>query len=275
MNERSLPSAIDAQTVRLREGSVREGTVPDRVAVEAPLEIRVRGAPLTVIMRTPGHDEELVRGFLHTEGVLGAFDEIVAIRRPEGLPDGERGNVVEVELGKAASIAPAQRHFYGSASCGVCGKTSIASLAIHARPNDSRLQVTRRILGSLPERMRGAQAAYLLTGGVHASGLFAADGTLLAVREDVGRHNATDKLVGFALGERMLPLRDRVLVVSGRIGFEIVQKAIAAGIPILAAVGAPSSLALDLGDRYGVTLAGFVRPDSMNIYTHPRRILDD
>ncbi len=263
----------DAHVLALRDGEPRGRARSERVASEAPLEIRFGGAASTVLMRTPGDDEELVRGFLFNEGLIGDLADIVSLAHPPATGD-ERGNVIDVELAPSKFV-PVKRLFYGSSSCGVCGKNSIADLAIRAEPLVSRLAVRRSVLSALPNRMLGAQATYRATGGVHGSALFAPDGGLVAVREDVGRHNAVDKLVGWALAQGLVPLSDRGLLVSGRVGYEIVQKAIAAGVPVLAAVGAPSSLALDLAVRFGITLVGFLRPDAMNVYSHPDRIQDD
>jgi FdhD protein len=238
----------------------------DRVAVEAPLEIRVGGKPLTVVMRTPGHDAELVRGFLFSEGV----GDLLSLEQRED-------NVVEVQLapppvslGKSPTL---ERSFFASSSCGVCGKTSIADLEIKSPPVVSTLTTTRAVLSTLPPALRAAQAVFEQTGGLHASGLFDTSGTLIASREDVGRHNALDKLIGWSLGARKPPLSDLMLMVSGRVSFEILQKAIAAGLPLVAAVSAPSSLAVDLAERYGVTLVGFLRGASMNVYAHPARVV--
>jgi FdhD protein len=260
--------------VRLRDGRAE---ARDRLAVEAPLELRVGGKPLTVVMRTPGHDEELARGFLFTEGMIAHARDLLWVRRPDGLTGEEAGNVIEVALAPpplSLGGAPRthERSFIASSSCGVCGKTSIAELAISSPPVASSLRVRREVLRGLPDRLRAAQAVFAETGGLHASGLFDAAGALIASREDVGRHNALDKLVGWALAAGRLPLADSILMVSGRVSFEILQKAIAAGIPLVAAVSAPSSLAVDLAERYGVTLVGFLRGDSMNVYAHAARI---
>jgi FdhD protein len=255
----------------------RRGEAEDRadsVAVEAPLEIRIGAKATTVLMRTPGDDEELVRGFLFTEGLIGRNEDVLALRRPEGLSGDLRGNVIAVDLAPSPNLAPMERLFYSSASCGVCGKTSIASLAVRASPIRARLAVKESVLLALPARLAEAQPVFSATGGVHASALFDPDGRLVAVREDVGRHNALDKLVGWALGERRLPLSTGALLVSGRVSYEIIQKSIVAGIPIVAAVGAPSSLAIDLAGEFGVTLVGFLRGGTMNVYAHPERVVE-
>ncbi|MFO0954187.1 MAG: formate dehydrogenase accessory sulfurtransferase FdhD [Isosphaeraceae bacterium] len=244
----------------------------DAVAVEAALEVRFSGRPATVLMRTPGRDEELVRGFLFSEGMIGRADDVLSLRRPEGLPAALEGHVIDVQLAPGRKRPGLDRSFISSASCGACGKRSIESLEVHADRIESAMTVRREVLTSLPDRLREAQPTFSLTGGVHASGLFTPDGTLVAVREDVGRHNALDKLVGWALGEGLLPLDGHVLLLSGRVSYELVQKAVVAGIPVVAAVGAPSSLAVDMAARFNLTLAGFLRPGGMNVYTGGCRI---
>jgi FdhD protein len=251
-------SAADVEVVRLPE----RRSDRDAVAVEEPLEIRVNGSPVAVTMRTPGHDEELALGFLVTEGL-----------RPTraSVPSDFAANTIEAE---AEDFDPArlERHFYTSSSCGVCGKGALEAVAVAAEPVESELRVPAPLVVSLPERLREAQAAFAVTGGLHATGLFDAEGVLLCVREDVGRHNAMDKVVGWAFLERRLPLRRDVLCVSGRLSFELVQKAAVAGCPVLVAVGAPSSLAVDLARDRGVTLCGFVRDGRVNVYTHEWRL---
>jgi FdhD protein len=256
-----------SQEVVVRRVSASESKQEcDRVAVEAPLELRLGGKAFTVLMRTPGEDEDLVRGFLHTEG-LGVPERLY---RPDGLVGDERGNVIAVELGKGTA-PPAERLFYASSSCGVCGKASISQLAIRAPRIEGDVSVSAETLGALPQKLRTAQPVFEDTGGLHASGLFTPEGELRAAREDVGRHNALDKLVGWALRERE-PLGKRILAVSGRVGYEICQKAIAAGIPVICAVGAPTSLAVDLAEQFGITLAGFVRDGRMNVYAGMERV---
>ena len=239
----------------------------DAVAVEAALEVRIGGTPVTVLMRTPGHDEELVTGFLFGEGVIADADDIIAVERPADTDD-----VLNVRLMVARRAMDVDRLFYSNSSCGICGKKSLASIEVKGEPPRSALTLSRAVLAALPERLRAAQPAFALTGGVHAAGLFTAAGELVAVREDVGRHNALDKLVGWALTEGKVPLSDYALLVSGRLSYELVQKAIVAGIPLVAAVGAPSSLAVELAERFGITLVGFLRPASMNVYAHPARV---
>jgi FdhD protein len=235
----------------------------DRVAVEEPLEIRIGGSPVAVTMRTPGHDEELALGFCLSEGLRPA-----AAR----LPDDLAANTVDVD---APGFDPdrLRRSFYTSSSCGVCGKGALEAVAVEAEHVESQLRVPLELVEALPGRLREAQAAFAVTGGLHATGLFTAAGETLCVREDVGRHNAMDKVVGWAFGAGRLPLAEAVLCVSGRLSFELVQKAAVAGCPVLVAVGAPSSLAVELATDRGVTLCGFVRDGSANVYTEPWRIL--
>ncbi|HEY3207208.1 MAG TPA: formate dehydrogenase accessory sulfurtransferase FdhD [Gaiellaceae bacterium] len=252
-------SAASVDVVRLPEAS-RER---DAVAVEEPLEIRVNGSPIAVTMRTPGHDEELALGFLVTEGI-----EPLRAAPPADLA----ANTVEVEVG---SFEPAglERHFYTSSSCGVCGKGALEAVAVAAPLATSNLRVAASLLARLPERLREHQAAFAETGGLHATGLFDAEGTLHCLREDVGRHNAMDKVVGWSFQEGLLPLGDSILCVSGRLSFELVQKAALAGCPILVAVGAPSSLAVELARDRGITLCGFVRDGRVNVYSEPWRVV--
>jgi FdhD protein len=261
---------VESEVMRLRGDSAE--LVRDRLAAEAPLELRLGTRAFTVIMRTPGDDEELARGFLYTEGVIAKAADIVSITRPERLSGDEVGNVLSIELRPGASAPPVERLFYSSSSCGVCGKASIAQLAVQAPPVDSKLAVKHQVLSALPARLRAAQRVFDETGGLHGAALFHPDGRVLQVREDVGRHNAVDKLVGWAVNEGRLPLADFVLLVSGRVGYEIVQKAVAAGLPVVAAVGAPSSLAVDLAEQFGLTLVGFLREDGMNVYSRNDRV---
>jgi FdhD protein len=237
-------------------------TEQDSVAVEEPLEIRVDGTPVAVTMRTPGHDEELALGFLISEGITPTRASV---------PDDLAANTVEVAA-EAFDPKRLARHFYTSSSCGVCGKGALEAVAVEAPRVESDLRVEASLVGELPDRLRAEQAAFEETGGLHATALFDPQGTLLCLREDVGRHNAMDKVVGWAFGEGRLPLAGAILCVSGRLSFELVQKAAVAGCPILVAVGAPSSLAVDLADDRGVTLCGFVRDGRVNLYTHEWRI---
>ena len=234
---------------------------PDEVAVEEPLEIRVDGRPLAVTMRTPGNDEELALGFLHGEG-------LIAEPRAAAAAADLAGNVIEV----AGPLAhdPGERSFYATSSCGVCGKGALERVAVDAAPATAGPVVARSLLAALPARLR--QPAFELTGGLHATGLFDRGGELLCVREDVGRHNAMDKVVGWALREGAIPLSGRVLCVSGRLSFELVQKAAVAGCPVLVGVGAPSSLAIDLAADRGMTLAGFARDGQANVYCGAERV---
>ena len=233
----------------------------DAVAVEEPLEIRVDGAPLSVTMRTPGHDEELALGFLFGEGLIDGPHEA-------GLSADLAANVVEV----AGPLLrdPGARRFYTTSSCGVCGKGALEEVAVASAPASSGPSVRRDLLAALPDRL--AQPAFARTGGTHATGLFDAAGNLLIAREDVGRHNAMDKVVGRALLDGLVPLRDRLLCVSGRLSFELVQKAAVAGAPVLVGVGAPSSLAIDLAADRNITLAGFTRAGKTNVYTGAERV---
>jgi FdhD protein len=251
-------STTPAEVLRLPEGD-REW---DRLAVEEPLEIRIEGRPVAVTMRTPGHDEELALGFCLSEGLRPT-----AARLPEDLA----ANAVEVD---APGFDPGrlQRSFYTSSSCGVCGKGALEAVAVEAARVTSPATVPLALVTSLPGRLRTSQAAFAATGGLHATGLFDLAGELVCLREDVGRHNALDKVVGWAFGEGRLPLAEAILCVSGRLSFELVQKAAVAGCPIMVAVGAPSSLAVELAADRGVTLCGFVRDGRANVYTEPWRI---
>ncbi|TDO50576.1 FdhD protein [Kribbella sp. VKM Ac-2527] len=262
----------------LRLGPAGERTRPDSIAVEEPLEIRVDGKPLAVTMRTPGHDVELAHGFLHTEGVIGSPDDIRDARYCDSRDDEGRNTYNVLDLGLAPGVPSptvgVERNFYTTSSCGVCGKASLDAVRVKTRfsPADDPIRVPLDVLASLPDRLREHQQVFDRTGGLHAAGLFTPTGELLVVREDVGRHNAVDKVVGWALLGGLIPARGCVLIVSGRTSFELAQKAVMAGIPVLGAVSAPSSLAVDLADECGLTLAGFIRNGSMNVYAHPNRI---
>jgi FdhD protein len=267
-------TSIKVVAVRGHELELRD----DLVVGEEPLEIRAAGPRQTpvnvaVTMRTPGHEKELAIGFLTTEGLL-EDNEVLGVDVGDPGFMAEPDDAVLVRL--ARKIDPAiseKRHFIASASCGICGKASIDEVAVRAEPLPKGLPVVpRSVIVGLPDRLREAQAAFERTGGLHAAGLFETDGRLVAVREDVGRHNALDKLIGSRVLARELPLWDRILLVSGRVSFEIVQKAAVAGIPIICAVSAPSDLAIRLADRLGVTLVGFLRGDGFNVYTHDGRI---
>ena len=244
----------------------------DLLAVEEPLEIRVDGEPLTVTMRTPGDDIDLAAGFLFTEGLLGGLDEVHEIRMCDE-------NVAAVSAGPGRALryqeaAGPARKFLMTSACGVCGKDSIEAVRVRSAFDVAAdpVRVSPAVLAALPGRLREAQRVFSRTGGLHAAGLFTPDGALLALREDVGRHNAVDKVVGWAVLEDRLPLAGCALLVSGRASFELVQKAVLAGIPLLAAVSAPSSLAADLAEEAGLTLVGFLRGPSMNVYTGARRL---
>ena len=239
---------------------LRDG-VRDEVAVEEPLEIRVDGQPLAVTMRTPGHDDELALGFLYGEGLIDG-------PREAGLTDDLAANIVEVSGPLLREVGG--RRFYTTSSCGVCGKGALEEVAVHAPRLGAGPTVDRALLAALPDRLR--QPAFERTGGLHATGLFSADGELLIVREDVGRHNAMDKVIGRALLDGRLPLRDAILCVSGRLAFELVQKAVVAGAPILVGVGAPTSLAVELAVDRDLTLAGFARGDRVNVYAGAQRV---
>ncbi|SLK03399.1 formate dehydrogenase accessory sulfurtransferase FdhD [Arthrobacter sp. P2b] len=263
------------------DGSATEFPVrfkEDVLAAEEPLEIRLAGRSFAVTMRTPGDDFDLVAGFLVSEGVIRHQSDLVSLRFCAGRNgDVQTFNVVDAQLGPGAAIPDTMRHVYTSSSCGICGTESIDAVrkTLHFDPSGDGLRVPVDLLAGLPERLREAQAVFDKTGGVHAAGLFRMDGDdpeLLCLREDVGRHNAVDKVVGWALREGLLPLRGTVLQVSGRASFELVQKAALAGIPVLAAVSAPSSLAADLAAETGVTLVGFSRGHSLNVYAGRERI---
>ncbi|MBA2286667.1 MAG: formate dehydrogenase accessory sulfurtransferase FdhD [Ktedonobacteraceae bacterium] len=250
------------------------------LTVEEPFEVRIDGSSLAVIMRTPGHDRELALGFLFTEGVIQHAEEVLAVEDtvdPDGLP---LANVVNVVLrqGTQAEPQPAshtafERHFAVSASCGLCGKNSIADLVISTPPLEADdVRISCECIYELPVRLRKAQSVFTHTGGLHAAGLFDDRGHLLLLREDVGRHNAVDKLIGHGLLHGNFPYARHILMVSGRTSFEIIQKALLARIPCVAAISAPSSLAVELAERAGITLIGFLRDRSMNVYTHPERV---
>jgi FdhD protein len=251
-------SAARVDVLRLPGGKREE----DQVAVEEPLEIRVGGRPIAVTMRTPGHDEELALGFLISEG-----------ESPESaaVPDDLAANTIEARV---ADFDPerVQRNFYTSSSCGVCGKGALEAVAVDSAPVESELRVAASLVAGLPDRLREAQATFAATGGLHATGLFGPGGELVCLREDVGRHNAMDKVIGRAFLDDLLPLSEHLLCVSGRLSFELVQKAAVAGCPVLAGVGAPSSLAVELAGDRGLTLCGFVREGRLNVYTEPWRV---
>ena len=265
-----------------RDGARRSR--PDSIVVEEPLEIRVGGTPLAVTMRTPGHDMDLAAGFLLTEGVITKADDLHTMRFCGGaqeidLEAGTKGNsynVLDIDL--APHVAPPQpsveRAFYTTSSCGICGKASIDAIRTRTSyPVDSDpVALSPEVLAKLPERLRAAQQVFERTGGLHAAGIFDAGGELVVLREDVGRHNAVDKVIGWPVRENRIPLSGNILLVSGRASFELTQKALMAGIPALAAVSAPSSLAVELADEAGITLVGFLRGETMNVYAGGHRI---
>jgi FdhD protein len=250
----------------------------DTLAVEEPLEVRLNGDPFVVTMRTPGDDIDLVHGLLHSEAVIASRSDLVTARYCDGVgPDGlNTYNVLDVALD--AGVAPPdpglRRNVLTTSACGVCGSTTIDSVMHESRYRlDPDVRFDQQVVGAAPLRLREHQRAFDKTGGLHAAGLLTAAGEVLVVREDVGRHNAVDKVVGWAIREGRLPLTGAILAVSGRASFELTQKAVLAGLPILVAVSAPSSLAVELAQEAGLTLVGFVRGDTMNVYTHPERIV--
>lgn len=269
------------RVIRIRDGAVT--TRPDTLVAEEPLEIRLNGKPLAITMRTPGDDFALAAGFLVSEGVLGSADELQSIVYCAGaVADGSNTyNVVDVKLapGVAVPDITLERNVYTTSSCGLCGKASLDAVRTQTRfciddtaDGAPPVRLTPELLAALPDRLRAAQRVFDRTGGLHAAALFTDEGELVDIREDVGRHNAVDKLVGRALREGRLPLSRSVLLVSGRASFELVQKAVMAGIPMLAAVSAPSSLAVDLAAETGLTLVGFLRGTSMNVYAGEHRV---
>jgi FdhD protein len=250
---------------------------PDRIVGEAPLEIRAAGpdqepVAVAVTMRTPGHEGELAIGFLRTEGLIEG-PEVIGTEAGDPVTLNQPDDTIVVRLSRPfdASVV-AERHFVATASCGICGKASIDEIAIRCETLPDGPVVTRSVILALPDLLRAAQKAFDQTGGLHAAALFTPRGELIEIREDVGRHNALDKLVGSQLLVGALPLHDRILMVSGRVSFEIVQKAAVAGVPIICAVSAPSDLAVETAERLGVTLVGFLRGDGFNVYSHDRRI---
>jgi len=278
-NERRTVLRIDVGS-----GSTRRVRRMDTISGEEPLEIRVgpagaaRRPPLAVTMRTPGNDIDLAIGFLLTEGLIGAAEDVVTAQLCAGTDTPNTYNVVDVTL--AGHVPPPQtdptRNFYTTSSCGVCGKASIDAVRTRSRFDVAadRATFSPQTLVGLPDQLRAAQQGFDRTGGLHAAGLFTADGQLRAVREDVGRHNAVDKLIGWAAREDLLPLRGHLLLVSGRASFELTQKAWMAGIPVLAAISAPSTLAVALAEEAGMTLVGFLRGSTMNVYAGTDRLTD-
>jgi FdhD protein len=278
LNDGSLPPVRHVTTRKIV--SVHGSTLEvrdDRVVGEAPLEIRAAGpkqqpVAVAVTMRTPGHEAELAVGFLRTEGLIDG-DEIASTSSGDPGSLSQPDDTILVRLTRPFDDSKvAERHFIATASCGICGKASIDEVALRVDPIPVGRTVPRTVILALPDLLRAAQRAFDETGGLHAAGLFTPTGELLALREDVGRHNALDKLVGSQVLAKAMPLHDRIVMVSGRVSFEIIQKAAVAGVPIVCAVSAPSDLAIDTADRLGVTLVGFLRGDGFNVYTHDNRI---
>jgi FdhD protein len=265
----------------LRLSATGETRRPDTLAAEEPFEIRVDGTALTVTMRTPGDDVELAHGFLLSEGVIGDREDVLTARYCAGTDDDGLNtyNLMDVRL--APGVPPPDpsitRNFYTTSSCGVCGKAALDAVKLATRftPAADTARVSTRTLASLPDQLRARQKLFRTTGGIHAAGLFTAEGEPLVVREDVGRHNAVDKVLGWALLAGKVPLSGCVLMVSGRASFELAQKAAMAGIPVLAAVSAPSSLAVDVAEEQGMTLVGFLRGTSMNVYCGAERVVSE
>lgn len=269
-------------TARRRASHLTAGRVAERaetLAVEEPLEIRVNGRPLTVTMRTPGSDFELAQGFLLTEGVIARREDVLTVRYCRGAQTENLNtyNVLDVTLAPNVPTPEVDvtRNFYTTSSCGVCGKASLEAVQLVSRhcPGDDPITVDAQAMTRMPDRLRSAQNVFASTGGLHGAALFDSDATMLVVREDIGRHNAVDKVIGWAVEQDRIPLAGTILLVSGRASFELTQKAVMAGIPVLAAVSAPSSLAVDLASQSGLTLAAFLRGDSMNVYSRPDRIV--
>jgi FdhD protein len=251
---------------------------PENLVVEEPLEIRLNGSAITVTMRTPGSDVELAQGFLLTEGVIAQRDDVSRVEYCRGASqDGTNTyNVLDVTLAPDVPVPglDVTRNFYTTSSCGVCGKSSLDAVRLSSRhsPGDDPSIVEADVLTAMPNQLRAAQKVFASTGGLHGAALFDVDGTMLVAREDIGRHNAVDKVIGWALEQRRIPLCGNVLLVSGRASFELTQKAVMAGIPVMAAVSAPSSLAVDLATQSGLTLVAFLRGESMNVYSRPDRV---
>jgi FdhD protein len=268
-------TVTQARVVAVRGAAA--GERPDRLATEEPMEIRVGGpgqepVSVAVTMRTPGNDFELAAGFMYTEGLVRARDDVASVTYCNLPPQEQQYNVVTVRLTRPFHPDDVQRNFYVTSSCGVCGKASLDQVEVACPSLAPGPTVGASTIRSLPHALRVGQRVFEQTGGLHAGGEFDAEGVLLEVREDVGRHNAVDKLIGRALLGGELPLSDRLLMVSGRASFEIVQKAAVAGLPVVCAVSAPSSLAVDAAERLGMTLVGFLRGDGFNVYTHGQRI---
>lgn len=270
--ETANPAVVSTDIVQARVGAVSQRHL-DTLVREEPLEIRVRGRAVAVTMRTPGHDRELAAGFLLTEGILHKSVDVVEIA--PCLQSENPENTLNVFLAPAVEVDFQQltRHVFASSSCGLCGKASIESVHQHFPPIASKVTASTEVLAALPERMKTAQAAFARTGGLHAAAVFDSQGNLVVLREDVGRHNAVDKILGHALLNNLLPFESHILLVSGRASFEIMQKALAGRIPIVCAISAPSSLAVEFARDSGQTLVGFLRGETMNIYSCQERIL--
>ncbi len=277
-----MASSVSSTQI-IKIGTQGQEHVADLVAMEEPLEIRLgvglknqrEQFSLSVTMRTPGHDKELALGFLFTEGIISNIEDVNSIEYCETVKVEEKGNVVRVELSPQLKINKSKflRHFYTSSSCGVCGKSSIESIKVSIPDSNVKFEsVGADVVCRLPALLKSAQKVFEYTGGLHACGLFKQDGTLVRIREDVGRHNAVDKLIGSLLIEKKLPASSKILVLSGRISFELVQKAAKAGIQFIAAIGAPSSLAIDMAKKHHITMVGFLKNSSFNIYSGEQRI---
>ena len=262
------------RTLRYSKGEPGWAEFRDEIAVEEPVELWINGQNVAVFMRTPGNDEELAAGFLLSEGIIQCTEDIQHIAATKFCVHDKEENLIAVELGSAIKVDPGcfSRNLVISSSCGVCSQSSIDAIHRKFPPVSSDLQLEPHLLYSMPKRLLQAQDAFNSTGGIHACALFSADGKLLVLREDVGRHNALDKVLGYALFQKWLPLKDNILLLSGRSSFELVQKAVSGGVPIIAALGAPSSLAIGLAQEYGQTLIGFLGEKRMNLYTHPQRV---
>ena len=265
------PEIVATKLVRFRSAS-QFSEKADVLAREEPLEIRIEGRSLAIAMRTPGHDRELAAGFLLTEGIVKSARDIFDISTCVGS---DEANAVDVALRRPGSVdfEKLTRHVFTTSSCGLCGKTTIDAVMKRRRPLRDRVRISAKLLLALPGILAKKQTTFQSTGGLHACALFRRDGTLVAIREDVGRHNALDKLIGHALLEKLTPLRGHIVLLSGRASFEMLQKAHAAGIPVVAAISAPSSLAVEFARKSGQTLAGFVRGRSMNLYSGRARIV--
>ena len=269
--ETSEAAMCPVAITRLHRDGAAEG-LKDITAREEPLEIRVEGRSVAVVMRTPGHDSELTAGFLVTEGVVQKPRDVLEITQCPVTTD-SKGNVVDVLLGGAVvNWDSLTRHVFSASSCGLCGKTSIESVFQRFQPVAGDWQVSPEIIWSLPDKLRAAQETFSKTGGLHASAIFDLEGNLVVLREDVGRHNALDKVLGYGLLNGLLPFDRHILLVSGRVSFEIIQKALAGGIALVAAISAPSSLSVEFAGTANQTLVGFLRGGTMNVYTHPRRL---